>query len=32
MSQLYDPDKERPAWSSAKPIPCEDCGTLLEDD
>ena len=32
MSQLYDPDQERPSWSTAKPIPCEDCGTLLADD
>lgn len=33
MSILYDPDKERPSWSSAKPIPCDDgCGTMLEDD
>lgn len=31
MSQLYDPDKERPAWA-AKPVPCTDCGALLEND
>lgn len=32
MSILYDPDKERLTWSSAKPIPCQDCGVELEDD
>ena len=33
MSIIYNPDKERPTWSAAKPIPCEDgCGTMLEDD
>ena len=32
MSQLYDPDKERPSWA-AKPVPCEDgCGALLDND
>ena len=31
MSQLYDPDKERSTWA-AKPVPCEDCGALLDND
>ncbi len=31
MSQLYDPDKERPRWA-AEPVPCEDCGALLDND
>ena len=31
MSQLYDPDQERPTWA-AKPVPCQDCGALLDND
>ena len=32
MSKLFDPTQERPAWSSAKSVPCEDCGAQLDDD
>ena len=31
MSKLFDPDVERPRWAP-DPIPCEDCGTLLDND
>ena len=29
MSRPFDPDRERPSWARS-PIPCEDCGNLLE--
>ncbi len=31
MSKLFDPDVERPRWAP-DPIPCEDCGTLFDND
>ena len=31
MSRAFDPNRKRPSWAPP-PVPCEDCGTLLEPD
>jgi hypothetical protein len=31
MSKLFDPNAQRSKWAP-DPIPCEDCGTLLDND